>query len=31
MRHTDTVAEIHNTLRQSSPVVLSECEVREIP
>lgn len=31
MRHTDTMAEIHNTLRQSSPVVLSGCEVREIP
>ena len=31
MRHTDTVAEIHNTLRQSSPVVFSECEVHEIP
>jgi hypothetical protein len=31
MRHTDSVAEIHNTLRQSSPVVLAECKVREIP
>lgn len=31
MRHTDSVAEIHNTLRQSAPVVLSECEAREIP
>lgn len=31
MRHTDSVAEIHNTLRQSTPVVLSECEAREIP
>jgi organic hydroperoxide reductase OsmC/OhrA len=30
MRHTDSVAEIHNTLRQASPVVLGECEVREI-
>jgi len=28
MRHTDTVAEIHNTLRQSTPVVLAGCEVR---
>jgi uncharacterized OsmC-like protein len=31
MRHTDSVAEIHNTLRQSTPIVLVECEVREIP
>jgi organic hydroperoxide reductase OsmC/OhrA len=31
MQHTDSVAEIHNTLRQSSPVVLAECKVREIP
>jgi uncharacterized OsmC-like protein len=31
MRHTDSVAEIHNTLRQSSPVVLAKCEAREIP
>ena len=30
MRHADSVAEIHNTLRQSSPVVLAECEAREI-
>ena len=30
MRHTDSVAEIHNTLRQSAPVVLAECEAREI-
>ena len=29
MRHTDTVAEIHNTLRASTPVVLSACEVRQ--
>jgi uncharacterized OsmC-like protein len=28
MRHTDTVAEIHNTLRTSSPVVLISCEAR---
>jgi uncharacterized OsmC-like protein len=28
MRHTDTVAEIHNTLRRSSPVVLADCEAR---
>lgn len=27
MRHTDTVAEIHNTLRQATPVVLAECLV----
>jgi uncharacterized OsmC-like protein len=31
MRHTDSVAEIHNTLRQSAPVVLAECQAREIP
>lgn len=29
MRHTDNVAEIHNTLRVSSPVVLAHCEARE--
>jgi uncharacterized OsmC-like protein len=29
MRHTDSVAEIHNTVRRSAPVVLSECEARE--
>lgn len=29
MRHTDTVAEIHNTLRASTSVVLTECEARE--
>ena len=28
MRHTDTVAEIQNTLRGSSPVVLTYCEAR---
>lgn len=27
MRHTDAVAEIHNTLRQATPVVLTECQV----
>jgi organic hydroperoxide reductase OsmC/OhrA len=30
MRHTDSVAEIHNTLRSSVPVELSECEAREV-
>jgi len=30
MRHTDTVAEIQNTLRHSSLIVLSECEAREV-
>lgn len=25
MRHTDSVAEIHNTLRRATPVVLTEC------
>src|SRR5262245_54573896 len=29
MRHTDSVAEIQNTLRRPSPIVLSKCEVRE--
>lgn len=28
MRHTDSVAEIHNTLRQSSTVQLTHCEAR---
>ena len=28
IRHTDTVAEIHNTLRQSTPVVLVGWEMR---
>lgn len=27
MRYTDTVAEIHNTLRRSTQVVLSECTI----
>jgi organic hydroperoxide reductase OsmC/OhrA len=31
LRHTDTVAEIHNTLRQASTVVLAECEVSSHP
>jgi uncharacterized OsmC-like protein len=31
MKHTDRMAEIHNTLRQSAPVVLAECQAREIP
>lgn len=30
MRHTDSVVEIHNTLRHSSSVVLSHCEAREV-
>jgi uncharacterized OsmC-like protein len=30
MRHTDTVAEIQNTLRASSAVTLDECQVREV-
>jgi hypothetical protein len=25
MRHTDRVAEVHNTLRRASPVVLIKC------
>jgi hypothetical protein len=29
MRYTDTVAEIHNTLRQSNTLVLADCEIRE--
>jgi uncharacterized OsmC-like protein len=29
LRHTDSVAEIQNTLRRSSQVMLRECEVRE--
>jgi len=28
MRHTDTVAEIQNTIRSGCPVMLSECEVK---
>ena len=31
MQHTDKVAEIHNTLRNSAPVSLVECQAREIP
>ena len=27
MRYTDSVAEIHNTLRRGTPVILSECRV----
>jgi uncharacterized OsmC-like protein len=30
MRYTDSVAEIHNTLRQSSAVVLQRCEALEV-
>lgn len=30
MTHTDTVSEIQNTLRRASPVVLSECEARQV-
>ena len=30
MQHTDRMAEIQNTLRQSSPVFLAECQAREI-
>ena len=30
MRHTDSVAEIHNTLRNASKVVLSHCEAGEV-
>jgi uncharacterized OsmC-like protein len=29
MRHTDTMAEIQNTLRAATPVALSDCEVIE--
>jgi hypothetical protein len=29
MRYTDSVAEIHNTLRRATPVVLAECQVLE--
>jgi organic hydroperoxide reductase OsmC/OhrA len=29
MRHTDTVAEIQNTLRAATPVMLRDCEVIE--
>jgi uncharacterized OsmC-like protein len=30
MRHTDLVAEIQNTLRRSSPVILADCDAREV-
>lgn len=30
MRHTDTVAEVQNTLRQTSPVRLAEVRAREV-
>lgn len=30
MRHTDSVAEIQNTLRRSSAVLLTQCEAREV-
>jgi uncharacterized OsmC-like protein len=30
MRYTDSVAEIQNTLRHSSPVILAQCEAREV-
>jgi organic hydroperoxide reductase OsmC/OhrA len=30
MRHTDSVAEIQNTLRRSSQIVLAHCEAREV-
>ena len=30
MRHTDTVAEIQNTIRLGVPVVLAECVAREV-
>jgi uncharacterized OsmC-like protein len=30
MRHTDSVAEIQNTLRRSSPVILSHCDAHEV-
>jgi uncharacterized OsmC-like protein len=30
MRHTDSVAEIQNTLRHSSPVILSHCDAHEV-
>lgn len=29
MRHTDTVAEIHNTLRQPTGIVLAHCHARD--
>lgn len=30
MRYTDSVAEIQNTLRRSSPIILAQCEAREV-
>jgi hypothetical protein len=30
MRYTDTVWEIHNTLRSATPVILSECDACEV-
>lgn len=30
IHYTDTVAEIHNTLRASTPVVLYECDTHEV-
>lgn len=30
MRHTDSVAEIQNTLRHASPVILAQCDARAI-
>ena len=30
MQHTDTVAEIHNTLRQASKVTLTHCDVKPV-
>ena len=30
IRHTDSVAEIHNTLRHGMPVVLANCEAHEV-
>jgi uncharacterized OsmC-like protein len=30
MRHTDSVAEIQNTLRRSSAVILSQCDAHEL-
>jgi organic hydroperoxide reductase OsmC/OhrA len=30
MHYTDSVAEIQNTLRHPSPIVLSKCEAREV-
>jgi hypothetical protein len=29
MTHTDTVAEIHNTLRKATEIQLIQCEVKE--